>query len=143
MLQIKFKKLYPDAIVPKQMRAGDSGLDIYAYEDAVLQPLKTCLVKTGVSVEIPINYEGQVRPRSGLAINHGITVLNTPGTIDSNYRGEICVILINLSEKEYIVKKNDRIAQLVITALPQITVIENEELSDTERGSKGFGSSGN
>jgi dUTP pyrophosphatase len=142
MVKIKFKKLCPDALIPKQMREGDSGLDIYSHEDAVLEPFKVRLVKTGVSVEIPPLYEGQVRPRSGLAINHGITVLNTPGTIDSNYRGEVCIILINLGQTSYQIKKGDRIAQLVITPVPKVTVEIVDELTDTARGDKGFGSSG-
>jgi dUTP pyrophosphatase len=142
MVKIKFKKLYSDAIIPKQMREGDAGLDIYSYEDALLEPLKVKLVKTGVSVEIPPEYEGQVRPRSGLAINHSIGVLNSPGTIDSNYRGEVCIILINFGDKAYQIKKGDRIAQLVIASVPKVMVGLSEELTDTVRGSDGFGSSG-
>jgi len=141
-IEVKFKKLYSDAIIPKQIREGDSGLDIYAYEDCVLEPFKTGFIKTGVAVEIPAMFEGQVRPRSGLALNHGVTVLNTPGTIDCNYRGEIKIILINLGDKEHQIKKGDRIAQLVICAVPYVQVLERDSLSDSVRGESGFGSSG-
>ena len=143
MTKIKIKKLYEDSIIPQHMRKGDSGLDLHAYESIVLQAGEIKLIKTGISVEVPINFEAQVRPRSGLALKHGVTVLNTPGTVDSNYRGEVGVILINLGKNECHIKKNDRIAQLVIMQLPEITILEVDELSKTQRGCLGFGSSDN
>lgn len=100
------------------------------------------LVPTGLFMEIPIGYEGQVRPRSGLAIKSGITVLNSPGTIDADYRGEVKVILINLSENDFVIKSGDRIAQLVIAKCEQIEVVNVQELSETERGAGGFGHTG-
>lgn len=140
---LKFKKLSPEATLPKYMREGDAGLDIASIEKYEIEPGDTALVKTGLAVELPRGYEIQVRPRSGLALKHAVTTLNAPGTIDSNYRGEINVILINHGKELFRVEKGMRIAQLVVARLPHVTVKEVSELSQTERAEKGFGSSGN
>ena len=121
-----------------------AGMDLRAFllEPIVLQPLERALIPTGLFIEVPGGYEAQVRPRSGLAIKNGITVLNTPGTIDADYRGEVKVILINLSNESFKIENGDRIAQMVISKYEKITWNQVENLSETERGSGGFGSSG-
>ncbi len=121
-----------------------AGMDIRANidNDIVLKPLRRALVKTGLFVEIPEGFEAQIRPRSGLAIKNGITVLNSPGTIDSDYRGEICIILVNLSEDDFIVKDGERICQMVIARHEKAEWIEVESLIETGRGSGGFGHTG-
>lgn len=107
-----------------------------------MKPMERKLIPTGLYMELPEGYEAQVRPRSGLALKHGITVLNSPGTIDADYRGELCVILINLSTEEFVVNDGERIAQMVIARCEQAEVVQVEELTDTERGSGGFGHTG-
>lgn len=121
-----------------------AGMDLRAYisEPVTLKPMERKLVTTGLFIELPAGYEAQVRPRSGLAIKHGITVLNSPGTIDADYRGEICVILINLSESDYTVNDGDRIAQMIIAHHEKAGIIRTEEINMTERGTGGFGHSG-
>lgn len=121
-----------------------AGMDIRANidNDIVLKPLRRALVKTGLFVEIPEGYEAQIRPRSGLAIKNGITVLNSPGTIDSDYRGEICIILVNLSEDDFIIKDGERICQMVIARHEKAEWIEVESLIETSRGTGGFGHTG-
>ena len=124
---------------------NSAGMDLRAYlpdGEMVIKPMQRALVPTGLFMEIPVGYEGQVRPRSGLAIKSGITVLNSPGTIDADYRGEVKVILINLSDQEFVIKSGDRIAQLVIAKCEQMEVVEVETLSETERGAGGFGHTG-
>ena len=124
---------------------NSAGMDLRAYlpdGEMVIKPMQRALVPTGLFMEIPVGYEGQVRPRSGLAIKSGITVLNSPGTIDADYRGEVKVILINLSDQEFVIKSGDRIAQLVIAKCEQMDVVEVETLSETERGAGGFGHTG-
>lgn len=130
--------------LPEYATMGSSGMDIRASIDQsmVLQPSERVLVPTGLSVEIPLGYEIQVRPRSGLAIKHGITCLNTPGTIDADYRGEIKVILINLSNEPQTIQPGDRIAQLVLQKVEHIKWVPVNELADSERGAGGFGSTG-
>jgi dUTP pyrophosphatase len=130
--------------LPEYATMGSSGMDIRASIDQpmVLQPSERVLVPTGLSVEIPLGYEIQVRPRSGLAIKQGITCLNTPGTIDADYRGEIKVILINLSNEPQTIQPGDRIAQLVLQKVEQIKWVPVSELADSERGAGGFGSTG-
>lgn len=117
-------------------------MDLRSSERIVIRAGETALVPTGLFMEIPFGYEGQVRPRSGLALKHGITVPNTPGTIDSDYRGELKVILMNLGKNDFIVEPGDRIAQLVFAEVTQGELIPVEELSETERSSGGFGSTG-
>jgi len=121
-----------------------AGLDLRANleESITLKPMERMLVKTGLFLEIPEKYEAQVRPRSGMAIKHGITVLNSPGTIDADYRGEVGVILINLSNEAFVINDGERIAQLVFSKVKQAKWVEAEALSETERGEGGFGSTG-
>lgn len=130
--------------LPSYATIGSSGMDIRAsiVEPMVLQPFERALVPTGLFVEIPLGYEIQIRPRSGLAIKQGITCLNTPGTIDADYRGEIKVILINLSSEPQTIHPADRIAQMVVQKVEQIQWVQVEELNESERGSGGFGSTG-
>lgn len=139
---IRIKRLRPDARVPKYDYPDDSGAGVFAAEDCTLQPLERKAVPTGLSVEVPPGLEIQVRPRSGLALEHGLTLLNTPGTVDSGYRGEIKVILINLGSEPYRVEKGQKIAQLVLTPVLRARFEEVEDLSDSKRGSRGFGSTG-
>ena len=121
-----------------------SGADIKAYidEDIIINPGDTALIPTGIRLQIPEGYEGQVRPRSGLALKHAVTVLNTPGTIDSDYRGEIKIILVNHGKTQYTVSRDDRIAQLVFSPIIQAEFIQKKELSTSNRGRNGFGSTG-
>lgn len=130
--------------LPKYETGASAGLDIRANLDEpfTLQPGERTLVKTGLFMEIPIGYEAQVRPRSGLALKKGITVLNSPGTIDADYRGEVGVILVNLSKNPFVIEDGDRVAQLVFAKVEQASWINTEELSSTERGEGGFGSTG-
>ena len=131
--------------LPEYSTAQSAGMDLRAFitEPIILGSLDRALIPTGLYIEMPEGYEAQVRPRSGLAIKYGVTVLNSPGTIDADYRGEICVELINLSNKPYTVEPGDRIAQLVFNKYEQAKFIEVEELSETERGEGGFGHTGN
>ncbi|NJL90892.1 MAG: dUTP diphosphatase [Coleofasciculaceae cyanobacterium SM2_1_6] len=140
---IKLKRLAEEAIIPQYAHAGDAGADIYALETCTLEPLQRKAIATGLSVEIPPGFEIQVRPKSGLALKHGITVLNTPGTIDAGYRGEIKVILINLGSESYVVEKGQKIAQLVTAVVERVEFREIiEDLSSSLRGEGGFGSTG-
>lgn len=134
-----------DNPMPNYETINSAGMDLRAYlpdSQIVIKPMQRTLIPTGLFMEIPVGYEGQVRPRSGLAIKNGITVLNSPGTIDADYRGEIKVILINLSETDFIISSGDRIAQLVIAKCEQMEVVEVETLTETERGAGGFGHTG-
>ena len=134
-----------DNAMPAYETVNSAGMDLRAYlpdGELVIKPMQRTLVPTGLFMEIPVGYEGQVRPRSGLAIKSGITVLNSPGTIDADYRGEVKVILINLSDVDFVIKSGDRIAQLVIAKHEQMEVVEVETLSETERGAGGFGHTG-
>lgn len=130
--------------LPEYATTASAGMDIRAYIDQpiILKPLERILIPTGLYIELPQGYEAQIRPRSGLAIKHGITVLNTPGTIDADYRGEIRVILVNLSTKEFEIKDGERICQMIIAAHEQAEWIEVDELNETERGTGGFGHTG-
>ena len=131
--------------MPAYETINSAGMDLRAYlpdGELVIKPMQRTLVPTGLFMEIPVGYEGQVRPRSGLAIKSGITVLNSPGTIDADYRGEVKVILINLSDVDFVIKSGDRIAQLVVAKHEQMDVVEVETLSETERGAGGFGHTG-
>ena len=140
-MKLKIKNL-SDNPMPCYKNTGDAGMDICASEDARISPFNWKLVPTGIYLEIPVGYEVQVRSRSGLALKQGITVLNSPGTIDSGYRGEVGVILRNHDHRSYEVKKGDRIAQLVMAAVVTAEIEEVAELTDTERGEGGFGSTG-
>jgi dUTP pyrophosphatase len=141
-VKIRVKRLSPDAKIPKAARAGDVAFDLYSTIEYELRPGERCAVPTGIAMEIPPGYEGQVRPRSGLALKEGITVLNTPGTIDSGYRGEVHTIMMNHGGESFKITKGMRISQLAIRPVPDVEFIEVEELSDTERGEDGFGSTG-
>ncbi len=134
-----------DNQLPAYETVNSAGMDLRAYlpEGAiVIKPLQRVLVPTGLFMEIPEGYEGQVRPRSGLAIKSGITVLNTPGTIDADYRGELKIILINLSDTDFTISSGDRIAQIIFAKCEQMEVVNVETLSETERGAGGFGHTG-
>jgi len=143
-LEIPFVRLTHDATVPAYARVGDAGADLVASEDAYLAAGGgRALVSTGLAVAIPVGYAGFVQPRSGLALRHGVTCLNTPGLIDSGYRGELKVLLVNTdSDTAFEVTKGERIAQLVIQAVAAVSFKEVEELSETDRGEGGFGSTG-
>ncbi len=142
VLKIKVKKLSNKAVIPAYQTKEAAGFDLHSIEDIVIKPNERKLISTGLAFEIPYGYEIQIRPRSGLAYKQGITVLNTPGTIDSDYRGEIKVLLINHSNEDFEIKTNERIAQAIIKEVIQANFIEVDELSDTDRGEKGFGSTG-
>lgn len=130
--------------LPKYETEASAGIDLRANLSGPfsLQPLERTLVQTGIYLEIPVGYEAQVRPRSGLALKKGVTVLNTPGTIDADYRGEVGVILVNISNQPFVINDGERIAQLVFAKVEQAEFLEVEELSSTERGAGGFGSTG-
>lgn len=142
--RVEFKKLRSDAVVPKYMTEGAAGLDLTAAIDQPIEipPRGRQLVPTGLAVAIPPGFEGSVRPRSGLALKHGLTVCNAPGTVDSDYRGELAVILINHGDAPFVVRTGERIAQMVIAPVAQAEVVEVTELSATARGAGGFGSTG-
>lgn len=152
-------KMYEDVEVPEYIDLGCSGADVRAYsfsypddlgtttfisDDSplVMSPGERVLVRTGIKVELPLGKEIQVRPRSGLALKHGVTVLNSPGTIDASYRGEIGIILLNTSNEEFVINKQDRVAQLVLADVIQAYYKATDEISDSDRGEKGFGDSG-
>ncbi len=141
-VKVRVKRLR-DVPLPKTAHFGDSGVDLEAAGDEVrIPPFGRALVPTGLAFEIPVGYEIQVRPRSGLAIKKGVTCLNTPGTIDAGYRGEVCVILYNASDVEVTVKPGDRIAQAVLAKVERIEWEEAEKLEESARGEGGFGSTG-
>ena len=146
-IDISIKRIsdnFSDIDLPYYATTGSSGMDIRAAleDDITIEPGKIALVPTNLSVEIPVGYEIQVRPRSGLAAKYGIGVLNSPGTIDSDYRGEVKVILFNFSEKEFIISRGDRIAQLVIAEIILANIKESDDLNSSDRGAGGFGHTG-
>lgn len=142
-INLKILSLDKEMPLPAYAHAGDAGLDLRSAESLVIEPYERCLVPCGICLEIPAGYAGLVIPRSGLAIKHGISVVNAPGLIDSGYRGEVKVILINLDPKEpFVINKGDRIAQLMIVKTPLVEVEPVLTLEDSERGAGGFGSSG-
>tara|TARA_Y100000590_G_scaffold105135_1_gene119633 strand:- start:245 stop:682 length:438 start_codon:yes stop_codon:yes gene_type:complete len=144
MVKVLVKKLNPKVKLPSYKTEGSSGMDLMAFVEnqIIISPNNSALIPTGLSVAIPKDVEIQIRPRSGLAIKSNISVLNAPGTIDSDYRGELKIILFNHSNAEFIVKNNDRIAQMVLTPVLKIDFEEVDALPDTTRGSGGFGSTG-
>ena len=142
MLQIKFVKLREGAHIPQKAHEDDAGFDLYASEDFLLKAHSFGCVPTAISMELPRGTEAQVRPRSGLAARHGITVLNSPGTIDAGYRGEVKVILINHGDNDFEITAGMRIAQLVISSVINASVVEVSSLDRSDRGEGGFGSSG-
>jgi dUTP pyrophosphatase len=139
---VSIKRLHPDARIPSMAYAGDAGLDLSSVERLVLRPGRRSMVGTGLAVAIPAGHAGFVQPRSGLAAKHGIAVVNSPGLIDAGYRGELRVVLLNTDpERDFTIEVGDRIAQLVILALPRIELVEVDELPGSERAERGFGSS--
>ena len=144
MIKVLIKKLNQSVQLPSYKTNGASGMDLMAYIEKPinLEPGKSCLVPTGLSVAFPQEYEIQIRPRSGLAAKNNISVLNTPGTIDSDYRGEIKIILFNHSNENFIINNNDRIAQMVLTPIIKMELEETNELPESIRGEGGFGSTG-
>ena len=141
-MTLRFKRIHPDAVLPAYAHPSDAGMDVRSVEDVMIPVGGRVLVHTGLVMLLPPMYEAQVRPRSGLALNHGVTVLNTPGTIDSGYRGEICVILANFGDAVFQLKKGDKIAQIVIAPVTQPEVVETDVVDETDRGASGFGSTG-
>ena len=144
MTEILIKRLSKNISLPKYETAGSSGMDLAANieNEVEIKPGRSAIIPTGLAISIPNNFEVQIRPRSGLAAKNQISVLNTPGTIDADYRGELKVILVNLGEKVFKIKKGDRIAQMVVCPVIRATLKEVENLEETERGTDGFGSTG-
>ena len=141
-MTVKVLRTDPAAQLPVYAHPGDAGMDVRSIEDVTLSPGARALIHTGLVLMLPPNAEAQVRPRSGLALKHGITVLNTPGTIDAGYRGEVGVILINLGAEPFVVEKGMKIAQLVVSPVAQAEVVEVTSVDETDRGAGGFGSTG-
>lgn len=141
-ITLQFKKLHENAIIPQFATAESAGFDFHALESCVLKASSHALIRTGLCMQIDKGYEIQVRSRSGLALKHKIMVLNSPGTIDSDYRGELQIILANFSTQDFVINAGDRIAQGVVNALPQVNIIEVAEVNETERNTNGFGSTG-
>ena len=141
-LRIKINKIKENAILPHYAHEGDAGVDLYSIEDYVLKPGQRILVSTGIKIAIPKGYEGQIRSKSGLALNYGISICNSPATIDSGYRGEIGVIAINHSNEEFKIKKGTKIAQMVFNKIEKAEFEEVKDLDTTKRGQNGFGSTG-
>ncbi|MCP4219277.1 MAG: dUTP diphosphatase [bacterium] len=141
-MELKIKRLNENAILPCYAHPGDAGLDVFAVEEKVIEPGESGIIGTGVSIQLPPDTEAQVRPRSGLALKHAVTVLNSPGTIDCGYRGEVRIILINHGKKAFRITPGMKIAQMVIKPVITVEVVEAKELSETRRGGGGFGSTG-
>ena len=144
MVRVLIQKLNPKVELPAYKTSGASGVDLMAFieEPVTLKPRKSCLISTGISVAFPNEFEIQIRPRSGLAAKNNISVLNTPGTIDSDYRGEIKVILYNHGDNDFLINNTDRIAQMVLTPVIKMNLVETDNLPKTVRGEGGFGSTG-
>ncbi len=141
-MTVKVLRTDPAAQLPVYAHPGDAGMDVRSIEEVTLSPGARALIHTGLVLMLPPNAEAQVRPRSGLALKHGVTVLNTPGTIDAGYRGEVGVILINLGTEPFVVEKGMKIAQLVVSPVAQAEVVEVTSVDETDRGAGGFGSTG-
>jgi len=142
VINIKIKLLNESAILPEKQHDSDAGYDLFSIEKIILKPNEIHKVKTGIAIQIPTNYGGLVLPRSGLSSKHGISLINTPGLIDSGYRGELLIPLINHSVKEYEIHKHERIAQLILIESPEVNIEVASDLDDSDRDSKGFGSTG-
>ena len=140
--QLKIKCIHPVAKLPYRANPGDAGLDLFSIEETIIRSGESALIATGIQMELPKGTEAQIRPRSGLALKHAVTVLNSPGTIDEGYRGEVKIILINHGKEDFIVEKHMRIAQMVIAPVFIVEIEETEAISDSERSTGGFGSSG-
>ena len=141
-MTVKLRKIDPAAILPSYAHPGDAGMDVRSVEELVVDPGGRKLVRTGLVMMLPPGYEAQVRPRSGLALKNGVTVLNTPGTIDEGYRGEVGVILANFGTEPFRVEKGAKIAQIVIAPCTRAEIVETAEIDETARGTGGFGSTG-
>lgn len=141
-MRIKIQKISEDAIIPHYAREGDAGMDVYSPKGYILPAGHRLLIGTGLKIEIPKGYEMQIRPKSGLAIKEGISILNAPGTIDSGYRGEVGVILINHSSRPYSIKKGQKIAQIVFNKVEMVELVLADRITKTCRGEGGFGSTG-
>jgi dUTP pyrophosphatase len=142
LIELPIQRLHADAVVPQRAYTGDAGLDLASCERIELGPGERALVGTGLAVAIPEGYAGFVQPRSGLAARHGLTVVNSPGLVDSGYRGELRVVLLNTDRTEpFVVEPGMRIAQLVVLPIPELELVEVDELPSSERGVRGFGSS--
>ena len=143
-MQMKIIRMEHNKHLPEYKTEGSSGMDLYAAIDKeiTLKPLERVLVPTGIKIEIPVEYEAQIRARSGLSVKHGITLINAVGTVDADYRGEVCVGLVNLSNEEYTIKPEDRIAQMVIAKVEKAEIEVTTELATSARGEGGFGSTG-
>ncbi len=143
-IELKIEKLTHCLGLPEYKTSGAAGMDLVASinEPITLKPLERKLIPTGLKIEVPVGYEAQIRPRSGLSIKHGITLINCTGTIDSDYRGEVCVPLVNLSNENYTINPSDRIAQMVIAEYAKAEIEVVQTLSETQRGEGGFGSTG-
>ena len=141
-MTVKFRTIDPAAILPSYAHPGDAGMDIRSVEELTIAPGERALVHTGLVMVLPPGYEAQVRPRSGLALKNGITVLNSPGTIDEGYRGEVGVILANFGKEPFKVEKGSKIAQVVVAPCTRAEIVATDDIDDTERGTGGFGSTG-
>ena len=141
-MTVKFRKSDPEAVLPAYAHPGDAGMDVRSVEELIIEPGGHKLVRTGLVMMLPPGYEAQVRPRSGLALKNGVTVLNTPGTIDEGYRGEVGVILANFGAEPFKVEKGAKIAQIVIAPCTRAEIVETDEVDETARGAGGFGSTG-
>ncbi|HLY93763.1 MAG TPA: dUTP diphosphatase [Gaiellaceae bacterium] len=142
MIELPIRRLRPDAVLPQRAYGGDAGLDLAACEQVELRPGERATVGTGLAVAIPDGYAGFVQPRSGIAMRNGITIVNSPGLVDSGYRGELQVVLLNTDAREpFVVEPGMRIAQLVVVPIPEVELVELDELPESERGVRGFGSS--
>ncbi len=142
MNKLKIQRVHPDAKLPEYAHPGDAGLDLFSVDETVIEPGESKLIGTGIVIELPDQTEAQIRPRSGLALKHQVTVLNTPGTIDHGYRGQVGVILINHGTNPFKIEKGMKIAQMVIASVMTVRVEESEMLTETRRGEGGFGSTG-
>ncbi len=145
-VEIKIQRIQgnEDLPLPRYMSSGASGMDLFAAvtDTVIIPPMEVAIIPLGIKIALPDGFEAQIRPRSGLAARHGIGILNSPGTVDSDYRGEIRVILINFGKEPFAVNRGDRIAQMIITRVARATLVEQDSLEDTKRGSGGFGHTG-
>ena len=141
-MRVLFRKIDPAAVLPEYAHPGDAGMDVRSVEDKTIPPGGRALVRTGLVMMLPPDAEAQVRSRSGLAIKHGVAVLNSPGTIDAGYRGEVGVILVNLGQEPFHVEKGMKVAQIVVAPVARAEIAETDEVDSTDRGAGGFGSTG-
>ena len=143
-MKMKITRMPHNKFLPEYKTEGSSGMDLYAAieKEITLKPLERILIPTGIKIEIPVEYEAQIRAGSGLSVKHGITLINAVGTVDADYRGEVCVGLVNLSNEEYTIKPDDRIAQMVIAKVEKAQIEVTTELAESKRGEGGFGSTG-